>query len=92
MSEETNTTAEPIAPQYTQEELTVMRTKMTKFYQEEIKYLKLQENYEKLVADIEEHKTRRYTMMLRSAHMMHQGVGKDAPEEEPETSKPEKDV
>lgn len=71
MSEETNTPEpeEAKTPQYTPEELAAMRNKMTAFYKDEIKHLKHQEEYERLLADIEEHKTRRYTMMVRHAQM-----------------------
>ena len=55
-------------------EIKQMRTEMSKFYSEEIKFLKKQEEYEKLLADIEEHKTRKFTMMQRAAQMFAQST------------------
>jgi len=73
MSNETNTLEEetPITkdPHYTEAEMKEMRAEMSKFYSEEIKFLKKQEEYERLLADIEEHKTRKFTMMQRAAQM-----------------------
>jgi hypothetical protein len=73
MSNETNTLEEeaPITKEspYTEAEMKQMRAEMSKFYSEEIKFLKKQEEYERLLADIEEHKTRKFTMMQRAAQM-----------------------
>ncbi len=73
MSNETNTLEKetPVTnePHYTEAEMKQMRTEMSKFYSEEIKFLKKQEEYERLLADIEEHKTRKFTMMQRAAQM-----------------------
>lgn len=74
MSEKTNKTKEetasaPQEQQYSQEEMDAMRVKMQKFYEEEMPFLELQEKYERLQADIEEHKVRRMTMMIRGAQM-----------------------
>lgn len=54
---------------YTVEEMKEMRNKMTAFYQEELPYLRLQEEYEKLQADIEDHKVRRLVAINRQAHI-----------------------
>jgi hypothetical protein len=56
-------------PQYTEEEMKIMRSNMVKFYTEELKFIKKQEEYERLLADIEEHKVRKYTMMARAAQI-----------------------
>lgn len=78
MSDKTNKSTEEakIAPQYSDEEMTQMRVKMKQFYEEELPYLKLQEEYERLQADVEEHKVRRMTMMIRGAQIF--DAGKDA--------------
>lgn len=66
-TEEQNSQNEQIA--LTPEQMTQMRQRMLEFYTEEIPYLELQEKYERLQADIEEHKVRRMTMMIRGAQM-----------------------
>lgn len=55
--------------QYTQEQVKALRGEMLKYYTEEIKFLKKQEEFERLQADIEEHKVRKITMMHRSAQI-----------------------
>lgn len=72
MSDETNTDHtkdQQKQKEYTPEELKTMRKKMDKFYQEELPHLKLQEEYERLAADIEEHKVRKLTMQIRGANI-----------------------
>lgn len=68
MSQETNN-QENFEPQYTDEQLKAMRAEMIRYYTEEIKFLKKQEEFERLSADIEEHKVRKLTMMHRSAQI-----------------------
>jgi len=68
MSEETNTPStesEKLSP----EEMKEMRDKMSVFYKEEIEYLTVQETYERLLADIEEHKLRGYLSMHKSSQI-----------------------
>jgi len=74
MSETNTQDKAPEQPQYTEEQMKQMRSEMTKFYSEEIKFLKKQEEYERLLADIEEHKTRKLTMMQRAAQMFAQSA------------------
>jgi hypothetical protein len=79
---------------YTQKEMVEMRERMVQFYNEELPYLKLQAEYEGLMADVEEHKVRRMTMMIRGAQMYAAGEAAEkqeagtpgAPEEETETN------
>lgn len=65
MSEEQDQDREP-----TPEELAEYREKMNKFYEEQLPLLRLQKEYETLLADIEEAKTRRVTMVIRQAQML----------------------
>ena len=75
MSKKTNTSNEGVknlqknAEQYSEQELLELRERMKKFYKEEIEYLELQETFERLQANIEEHKVRRMTMLLRGAQL-----------------------
>tara|TARA_B100001094_G_C18009117_1_gene709194 strand:+ start:584 stop:865 length:282 start_codon:yes stop_codon:yes gene_type:complete len=68
MSQETNN-PNTEDKQYTQAELDSMRKGMIANYKSEISFLKVQAEYEKLSADIEEHKTRRYMAMARTAQV-----------------------
>jgi len=72
---------------YTAEQMADMRNKMKQFYEEELPFLRLSEEYEKLQADVEEHKVRKMTMMVRGAQMYAQ-----MSEAEEKGSKPEPDV
>jgi hypothetical protein len=56
-------------PEYTQQELDAMRKSMIANYKSEITFLKVQAEYEKWAADIEEHKTRRYKAMAIAAQI-----------------------
>jgi hypothetical protein len=75
MSKKTNTHNEDAenlqknTVEYSDQELLELRQRMKKFYQEEIEYLELQETFERLQANIEEHKVRRMTMLLRGAQL-----------------------
>ena len=67
MSETTNTP--PEKKELSKEEMKEMRSKMIAHYKEEIKLLKPQEEYERLIADIEEHKLRAYLSMHKSSQI-----------------------
>ena len=54
---------------YTPEEMKQMRDNMVKHYKGEITFLKVQAQYELLLADIEEAKTRRYVAMAHTAQL-----------------------
>lgn len=74
MSEKTNQTLEePVMntaeEQITPEEYAKLRKEAVEHLKGEIKYLEIEEQYEKLQADIEEHKTRRYVMIARQAEL-----------------------
>jgi hypothetical protein len=69
MSEQETNNNEEQRPQMSNQEIVAMRKRMKQFYSEEISYLKLQEDYERLLANIEEHKVRRMTMIIRGAQM-----------------------
>jgi len=88
MSEETNTQTTEEAPgkQYTQKELEDMRKAHESYYKGEIKRLKLEEEYERLVADIEEHKARGLHSIIRIAQMT-AGPQQEAPQEPEKESK-----
>lgn len=64
MSENTTEEHQP-----TEAELKAYRENMTKFYKEQIPYLKQQKEYECLLADVEEARAKRYTMTLRLIQM-----------------------
>lgn len=95
MSDKTNT-SEKTVKEFTPEEVKSLRAKATQFYQEEIGHLKLQEEYEKLVADIEVHKFRKYEAMAKTAQVFAAMPGKnksdDLLNDMPEPSKPESNV
>ena len=83
MSEnETNNQAEEAAqPQqktYTPEELAEMRETSIAFYTEELPFLRLREEYERLHADIEEHKTRKMVAQGKAAYMYQQAQEAEA--------------
>ena len=71
MSQETSKSLEEAEnPQVmSPEQMVEMREKMNAYYDEELPMLEKQEKFERLQADIEEHKVRRMTMMIRSAQM-----------------------
>ena len=67
MSEKTNELDSE--QEYTPEEMQVMRIKMHNYYDQEIKFLKKQSEYEKLRADIEDHKYRGSLSMMKAAQL-----------------------
>ena len=82
MSEKTNTQEaipEEDSQQYTEVEIKEMRKRMITHYKEETAFLKVQEQYERLLADIEEHKVRKFMAMHQAARIYAQA---DAAEQE----------
>lgn len=75
MSEQTNITAEGQERPLTLEERKALRENMHKFHKEQIPYLKTQVEYEKLAADIEEHRARQLAMTMRIRQMLAQQNG-----------------
>lgn len=63
---ETNQDNRELSP----EEIKAYRMQMTEFYKTQIPTLKLQKEYETLLADIEEARAKRMTMTIRMAQMM----------------------
>lgn len=59
------------------EQIAEMRKRTLEFYKSRISFLKVQCEYEKIVADIEEHKLRALTAQIKYAHIT-------APQEEEE--------
>jgi hypothetical protein len=55
--------------EFTAEEIAEMRKKSLEFYKSRISFLKIQAEYEKLTADIEEHKLRALMAQLKWAHI-----------------------
>ena len=74
---------EPTKEKFSPEELKKMRSGMITSYKAEIELLKVQSDYEKLMADIEEHRLRRYFAILKFAQL-------NAPEEENKETKVKK--
>jgi hypothetical protein len=68
----------------TAKELEELRKTHAEFYKTEIKRLKLEEEYHKLIANIEEHKSRRMFSIIKMAQMT------AGPEEEEEELLPNK--
>lgn len=75
------TAKEPLSDKQLQE----IRTRMIKYYKEQITVLEPQAKYETLLADIEEARARRMQMSIRLAQMM---AGPKEPEKKPETETP----
>lgn len=80
---ETNEDVQDSQEQMSPEEYKKARNAATLELKEEIKYLKVEEQYQKLQADIEEHKARRLTMIQRQAQLMYGGQ-QQAPKENQE--------
>lgn len=59
----------PVENKYTPEQIAEMRSNMIKHYQSEIKFLKVQSEFERLQADVEEHRARKYSAMAHSASL-----------------------
>jgi hypothetical protein len=55
-----------------EEDMAKMRTKITAQYKDEIKFLKVQAEYEELMATIEESKLKRYTALARTSNLFAQ--------------------
>lgn len=70
---------------YTPEEMKEMRLKMKTFYEEELPYLRLQEEYQKLLANIELHKYNQMKTMAQSAYLYQELSN---PEEKSQGSQP----
>jgi hypothetical protein len=66
MSEKTN----PQEQEMTPEQMKEMRAKMHAYYEEQLPLVRLQSEYEKSLADIEEARARRITMSIRIAELM----------------------
>jgi len=86
MSETTNMDPREM-PEPTQEEIKQMRANMQAYYKEQLPLVKIQAEYEKYLADIEEARARRISMNLRIAQMM---TPPTEPEEGPEPEKKER--
>lgn len=65
---------------YSPEEIAKMRKNMIKFYTDELPFLKLEEKYERLLADIEEHKVRKIVAVQKQAYIYAQAQAADAEE------------
>lgn len=91
MSEEVKDQVENVEEQreYTEKELAEMRKAHETFYKTEIKRLKLEEEYHRLMADVEEHKARKMYNIIRLAQMV-QGPQEEFPEE-PEQEQPQEE-
>tara|TARA_R110002020_G_scaffold23658_6_gene78633 strand:- start:20 stop:319 length:300 start_codon:yes stop_codon:yes gene_type:complete len=90
MSQETNNPSTE-EKEYTEQELANMRKSMIANYKSEISFLKVQAEYEKLNADIEEHKTRRYIAMAQAAQIFaaHEQE-EESPAKQPPAPRPKK--
>lgn len=86
MSETTNNINQDREP--TAEEMKTMRANMQAYYKEQLPLVKVQAEYEKLLADIEEARARRISMSVRIAQMMAPPSSED--EAEPEEKKERK--
>lgn len=86
MSEETNNQQEQ--KELTPAELEAMRKNMVAYYKEQVSTLKLQAEYEKLLADIEEARAKRMMYTIRMAQMM-AGPQEQEEEEEEAPKQPE---
>jgi hypothetical protein len=84
MSEETNQeTVENLTP----EQLEQRRTNLVKYYEKQVYVLKAQLAYETMLADIEEQRVKRMTMIMRQAQMA--APQQEEEEEEEPTPVPE---
>ena len=70
MSDTTNNETSIKEEQASPEEMARMRATMIKYYSEQNKLLKVQADYEKHLADIEESRAKRLTMTIRIAQIM----------------------
>ena len=67
----------------TQEELAAQRKNVIKHYNNQIEVLKIQSQYEQLLAEIEMHRAKRMEMIIRQAQMA-AGPQEEEPETEPQ--------
>jgi uncharacterized membrane-anchored protein YhcB (DUF1043 family) len=72
----------------TQEELTAQRKNVIKHYNNQIEVLKIQSQYEQLLAEIEMHRAKRMEMIIRQAQMA-AGPQQEEPETDPESEQEE---
>lgn len=72
----------------TQEELTAQRKNVIKHYNNQIEVLKIQSQYEQLLAEIEMHRAKRMEMIIRQAQMA-AGPQQEEPEAELESEQEE---
>jgi uncharacterized membrane-anchored protein YhcB (DUF1043 family) len=72
----------------TQEELTAQRKNVIKHYNNQIEVLKIQSQYEQLLAEIEMHRAKRMEMIIRQAQMA-AGPQQEEPETDPEPEQEE---
>jgi hypothetical protein len=97
MSTETNKTLEkdpeiknaastPQPP--SEEDYIQLRKEAVEHLKEEIKFLEVEEEYEKLQANIEEHKTRRYVMIARQAELFQKNNPENEVDNTPEEPMP----
>ena len=85
MSEETNQeTVENLTP----EQLEQRRTNLVKYYEKQVYVLKAQLAYETMLADIEEQRVKRMTMIMRQAQMAAPQQEEEEEEEPSETPAP----
>lgn len=82
MSDTTNTENQE-QQQLTPEQIEAMRKNMVAYYKEQINSLKLQSEYEKLLAEIEESRAKRIMNTIRIAQMMAGPREEEESEEEP---------
>lgn len=61
------------------EEMAERKSKLTQFYKEQIEFLKIQLEYETLIADVEDQRARATYAQVRLAQML-AGPSKEAPE------------
>lgn len=81
-----DTTETPKEP--TPEELAKYQSEMDAFYDKQLPFLQKQLTYETHLADIEEARARRYTMIMRQAQLMTgNGAGPNGPSEKPVSEK-----
>jgi DNA-binding protein Fis len=86
MTEETNKQAEELTP----EQLAAQRKRVIEYYLTQIEVLKVQAEYEKLLAEIEESRAKRMSMIISQARMSQGPAEEDQdPESEPEAKTPE---
>lgn len=78
MSKETNQETAELTP----EQLTAQRKRVVEYYTNQVEILKVQSEYEKLLAEIEMHRAKRMEMIIRQAQM---AAGPQDEQEESET-------